>query len=74
VRRSDNDRILYAQHIEGAGKQFFQEICARDLEGIIAKRKHSTYRDDGTGWLKIKNRNYSQAEGRHELLTKGKRG
>ena len=27
---------------------------------------------DGSGWLKIKNRNYSQAEGRHELLTKAK--
>jgi ATP-dependent DNA ligase len=45
----------------------------RDLEGIVAKRKHSTFRDDGTGWLKIKNRNESQAEGRHELLTKGRR-
>jgi len=72
VRRSAKGRILYAQHIDGAGKQFFEEVCARDLEGIVAKRKHSVYRDDGTGWLKIKNRNYSQAEGRHELLTRGK--
>ena len=72
LRRSANGRILYAQHIDGAGKQFFQEVCARDLEGIVAKRKHGTYRDDGTGWLKIKNRNYSLAEGRHELLTRGK--
>jgi ATP-dependent DNA ligase len=61
---------MYAQHIDGAGKQFFQEICRRDLEGIVGKRKLSVYKDDGIGWVKIKNRKYSQAEGRHELLTK----
>jgi hypothetical protein len=27
----------------------------------------------GQNWLKIKNRSYSQAEGRHELLTRTKR-
>jgi len=67
---SRTGRIFYAQHIEGSGKAFFEEICRRDLEGIVAKRKLSVYRDDGTGWLKIKNPNYSQAEGRHELLTR----
>jgi bifunctional non-homologous end joining protein LigD len=65
-------RLLYAQHIDGAGKQFFQEICRRDLEGVVAKRKLSIYKDDGTGWLKIKNRKYTQAEGRHEMLTGGR--
>jgi len=25
-----------------------------------------------TDWLKVKNRTYSQAEGRHELLTRGR--
>jgi bifunctional non-homologous end joining protein LigD len=61
-------RILYAQHVETKGKHMFEAICARDLEGIVAKRKLSIYKDDGNGWLKIKNRHYSQAEGRHELL------
>jgi len=70
IRSSDCARILYAQHIESAGKQMFAEICSRDLEGIVAKRKLGIYKDDGNGWLKIKNRSYSQAEGRHELLTK----
>jgi ATP-dependent DNA ligase len=46
----------------------FQEICARDLEGIVAKRKMSIYKDDGDGWIKVKNKAYSQAEGRHELM------
>jgi hypothetical protein len=64
------ERILYAQHIEENGKRFFEQICARDLEGIVAKRKLSIYKDDGNSWLKIKNRAYSRAEGRHELLTR----
>ncbi len=62
-------RLLYAQHVEGWGKRFFDGICARDLEGIVAKRKLSVYRDDGNSWLKVKNRAYPQAEGWHELLS-----
>jgi bifunctional non-homologous end joining protein LigD len=69
VRSSRCPRILYAQHIDGTGKQFFREICARDLEGIVGKRKNGLYRDDRPDWVKVKNRAYSQAEGRHELLT-----
>ena len=69
VRRSACPRLLYAQHVEGAGKEFFNEICRNDLEGVVAKRKMGTYREDRPDWLKIKNRTYSQAEGRHELLT-----
>ena len=45
---------------------------ARDLEGIVAKRKLGIYKDDGNSWLKVKNRTYSQVEGRHELLTRGR--
>jgi len=67
-----NIKHLHAQHIERDGKRFFEEICARDLEGIVAKRKLGIYKDDGQGWLKIKNRSYSQAEGTHELLTRAK--
>jgi bifunctional non-homologous end joining protein LigD len=63
-------RILYAQHVNGRGKEFFEVICQRDLEGIVAKRKLGIYKDDGNSWLKVKNRTYSQAEGRHELLTR----
>jgi bifunctional non-homologous end joining protein LigD len=70
IRSSTCTRILYAQHIERFGKRFFKEICSRDLEGIVAKRKRSVYRNDGIGWIKIKNKSYSQAEGRHELLTR----
>ena len=70
VRAAKCPRLLYAQHIEQHGKGFFAEICTRDLEGIVAKRKLGVYKDDGNTWLKVKNRTYSQAEGRHELLTR----
>ena len=45
-------------------------VCAADLEGIVAKPKGSTYHfgPKETRWLKIKNANYSQAEGRDELF------
>ena len=65
-------RLLYAQHVIRQGKAFFEEICARDLEGIVAKRTLGIYKDDGNTWLKLKNPTYSQAEGRHELLTRGR--
>jgi bifunctional non-homologous end joining protein LigD len=70
VRAAKCSRLLYAQHIEQRGKSFFAEICARDLEGIVAKRKLGIYKDDAPGWLKLKNPTYSQTEGRHELLTR----
>jgi len=72
VQTSACSRLLYAQHVEAAGKQLFQEICSRDLEGIVAKRSRSIYRASRSAWLKIKNHSYSQAEGRHELLTNRK--
>ena len=64
IKRSRFERIIYAQHIETQGVTFFEEICQRDLEGIVAKRRRSVYKNNGTGWLKIKNPTYSQAEGR----------
>jgi bifunctional non-homologous end joining protein LigD len=72
VQAAKCPRLLYAQHVPQHGKDFFAEICARDLEGIVAKRKLGIYKDDGNSWLKVKNRTYSQAEGRHELLTRGR--
>ena len=69
---SNCSRIIYTQHIEHDGKRFFKEVCALDLEGVVAKWKLGIYKDNGTGWLKIKNHACSQAEGRHELLSGGK--
>jgi bifunctional non-homologous end joining protein LigD len=67
--RKSGLRLMYAQHVEGDGRDLFKEVCYMDLEGIVAKRKDSVYKNNGTGWLKMKNPKYSHAEGRHELLT-----
>jgi ATP dependent DNA ligase domain len=37
-------RTLYISHIVGKGKTLFKEVCARDLEGIVAKPAISPYR------------------------------
>jgi bifunctional non-homologous end joining protein LigD len=68
LKKAKCPEILYAHHIVANGVGLFEEICARDLEGIIGKLKRGVYRDDGKDWLKIKNPKYSRAEGRHELL------
>jgi bifunctional non-homologous end joining protein LigD len=73
VQRSRCDAIIYSQHIEGLGIGLFEEICARDLEGIVAKRKRGVYKNNGLGWKKIKNPKYSRAEGRHDLFARVKK-
>ena len=68
IDRSESPSIIYAQHIETNGTKLHQEICKRDLEGIVCKRKHSVY--SANGWLKVLNPNYTQHNGRHEMFTK----
>ena len=63
--------ILYANHIERDGVEFFRLACERDLEGIVGKLKHGRY---GEGWFKIRNANYSQRDGRRELFEKKRSG
>jgi quinoprotein glucose dehydrogenase len=53
ARSGKCERIVYAQHMEDTGKSFFEAICARDLEGIVAKRKLGIYKEDNNSWLKI---------------------
>jgi bifunctional non-homologous end joining protein LigD len=61
VPRQDS-RLLYVKHIDGKGVDLFREVCARDLEGIVAEWKQGVYRSgDQTSWIKIKNPGYSQA-------------
>ena len=69
VASAGPDRLLYVDHIEEQGEQLFEMICRRDMEGVVAKPKASPYRLYGkTPWVKIKNPEYSQAEGRGELF------
>lgn len=59
--------VLLADGGGGQGIPLFDEACARDLEGIVAKRRADPY-DSARPWVKIKNPHYSQAAGRRELF------
>jgi bifunctional non-homologous end joining protein LigD len=63
--------VVYVDHIVGAGVALFEEVCAGDLEGIVAKLSTGTYTPEETTWVKIKNRTYTQAEGRAEFFESG---
>jgi ATP-dependent DNA ligase len=63
-------RVRYLDHLAVRGRDLFRVACERDLEGIVGKWANGTYQTNGRGTssLKIKNPNYSQMEGRHELF------
>ena len=69
-RFSRTSRLQYADHVEETGTELFRHVCKLDLEGIVAKPKHSPYEREQTrsSWCKIKNASYSQMVGRHELF------
>lgn len=47
--------------------ELFQAATALDLEGIVAKRSTDPY-TPATVWVKVKNRSYSQNQGRWEMF------
>ncbi len=50
-----DQHIQISEYIAGEGKIFFEIVKDRGLEGIIAKNKHSLYKQKRTkDWLKIK--------------------
>lgn len=64
------ERLFYVDHVEEHGEELFRLACENDLEGIVAKHLAYPYAigTAETSWLKIRNRSYSQWEGRHELF------
>jgi bifunctional non-homologous end joining protein LigD len=64
----DHPALLYVQHFESPGPKVLKQVCAMDLEGIVAKKKSAGY--GGTGWVKVLNPKYSQRPGRAELFKK----
>jgi ATP-dependent DNA ligase len=72
IERSNVPDVICGKYVEGRGVDLFAEICRRNLEGVVAKKKTGTY-SVVSGWLKIKNPNYTQSEGRHELFEAFKR-
>jgi bifunctional non-homologous end joining protein LigD len=52
---ADDRLVLYSKHIVGKGKEFFDLVRRRGLEGMIAKRRDSKYEGKRSrDWLKIK--------------------
>jgi bifunctional non-homologous end joining protein LigD len=65
---SRSAHLLYLRHLKGKGRWLYQRVCEFDLEGVVAKHKASPYQDrlSRDSWIKIKNLEYSQKEGRSE--------
>jgi bifunctional non-homologous end joining protein LigD len=63
--------ISEALAVEGRGLELFELMCAHDLEGIVAKRLADPY-EPRVRWLKIKNPDYSQTQGRRELFDRSR--
>src|SRR5947209_3650639 len=61
---------IYADHVEAEGTAFYSRVCDIDLKGIVAKHKDAPYLSETTisTWYKIRNPQYSQMDGRHELF------
>src|SRR6202140_5035763 len=67
IEKSGLSDVISGKYIEGRGIDLFNEVCQRNLEGVVAKRKTGTY-STVSGWLKIKNPNYTKSERRNELF------
>ena len=62
-------RIRYVGHIRQRGNDLFRVACQHELEGVVAKWRGGTYQSGTrTSWLKIRNPEYSQWDGRRELF------
>jgi ATP-dependent DNA ligase len=48
-------RLLYVDHVQARGRDFFKVACAHDLEGMVGKLASGRYHADGTStnWIKI---------------------
>ena len=63
--------VLFCDYIEASGDELFEVVCARDLEGIVAKWKLGQYvSGPETSWITITNPAYSQMQGRREQFDK----
>jgi ATP-dependent DNA ligase len=67
IERSGLPDVVCGKYVEERGIDLFNAVCRNNLEGVVAKRKTGTYATV-SGWLKIKNPNYTQSERRYELF------
>jgi bifunctional non-homologous end joining protein LigD len=64
--------IGYVSFIDRHAAKLFDLVKARDLEGLVVKKKHGKYRPE-TRWYKILNPAYSQKAGRADFFQAGTR-
>ncbi len=52
----ESDLIIYCDHVGEQGKKFFKAVGKKGLEGMMAKRADSTYKEGSrsSDWLKVK--------------------
>ena len=67
IEKSQLPDVLCGKYIEARGVDLFNEVVRRNLEGVVAKRKNGIY-TTVSGWLKVKNPQYTQSERRDELF------
>jgi hypothetical protein len=41
--KSNLSDVICGKYVEGRGIDLFTEVCQRNLEGVVAKRKSGTY-------------------------------
>ena len=60
---TETPHVKFCDHVEREGKAFYNTILEANLEGMMAKKKSSTYREGirSEEWIKIKNHNTDEA-------------
>src|SRR5690606_26225870 len=67
----ETDRIKFCDHIVERGKALFEQMKASKLEGMIAKKADSLYRENyrSNDWLKIKDRKSTRLNSSHVKIS-----
>lgn len=60
---TETPNLKFNYHVENEGKAFYKSIEKSDLEGMMAKKKKSTYQEGvrSQAWLKVKNHKTDEA-------------
>jgi ATP-dependent DNA ligase len=56
VRACANPGLVFSEGIVGSGRAFFEAVCRKELEGVVAKHLDGRYRPGRRAWIKIKPR------------------
>jgi bifunctional non-homologous end joining protein LigD len=60
--------IGYVSYVDQHAAKLFELVKAKDLEGLVMKRKDGKYKPETTRWFKVLNPRYSQKAGRQDFF------